>query len=137
MTCKAIAKHLCIPVTNIHSDRNFVISFLNSCSLPIISFFKVIAPYYGNTPRIVSLNSPNVSIRAYTTKPLFPSFSQLNTQTFLMSAFSAVTLVHLSKTFVIGYVRFLSTLTFAVNGPFGYIPQMKVSPVGEPTAALL
>lgn len=54
-----------------------------------------------------------------------------------MSAFSAVTHVHLSKTFVIGYVRFLSILTFAVNGPFGYIPQINVCAVEEPTAALL
>lgn len=43
-----------------------------------------------------------------------------------MSAFSTVTHVHLSKTFVIGYVRFLSTLTFAANGPFGYIPQINI-----------
>lgn len=42
MTCKAIHKPPCILVTNTHSDRNFVISFLNSCSLPIISFFIVI-----------------------------------------------------------------------------------------------
>jgi len=48
-----------------------------------------------------------------------------------MSAFSAVTHVHLSKTYVLGYIRFLSTLTLAVNAPFGYIPQINVCSVGE------
>lgn len=67
MTCKAIHKPPCILVTNTHSDRNFVISFLNSCSLPIISFFHRNCPYDASTPRIVSLSSPNISIRAYTT----------------------------------------------------------------------
>lgn len=58
-------------------------------------------------------------------------------QIFLMSAFSAVTHVRISKTFLTGYVRLLSTLTYAVSGPFGYIPKYTSCSVGEPIAAPL
>lgn len=54
-----------------------------------------------------------------------------------MSAFSAVTHIHLPKPFLVSYARLLSTLTYAVNGPFGYIPKKASCSVGEPTATLL
>lgn len=99
---------------------NFVFFFLKSCSLPAISFFKVLALAMV-TSQELSLQTPQIILFMPMQHKLhFFHNCQSSTSKYFwwVPFFSAVTYVHL----LVGYFRFLSNLTFAVNGPFGCIP---------------